>query len=107
MRTPPHSRLRRYAFTLIDIMIVVLIIGILAAIVIPLVSHHVSEAEDAAAVSTHAAVQKAVEVYMSHHGIWPAEITDDLFQGNEPPVMPDGYSLNYDSATGEVALVID
>lgn len=88
-------------------MIVVLIIGILAAIVIPLVSHHVDEAEDAAAVSTHSAVQKAVEVYKSHYGIWPAEITDDLFQGNEPPVMPEGYSLDYDPLTGVVALVVD
>lgn len=94
------------AFTLIDLMIVVAVLGVLAAIVLPLVDHYVDQAADAAAHTTLDQTCKAVELYRTQHGVWPAAITPDLFRGEtQPPQLPNGYALQYDPLTGEVTLV--
>ena len=97
---------RRFrAFTLIDLMIVIVILGVLAAIVLPLVTHHMEEAALTAAESNLASVEKALELYWMQNNAYPAALTDLDFQTNETLTLPTGYSFNYDSATGTVALV--
>jgi len=101
----PRPAERRSGFTLIDLMMVIAILAILAALTLPLVGQHVDKAEQAMAESNLAAAQKAVQVYYTTHGRFPDELTNDLFTQGEPLDMPEGYSLTYDAATGDVTLV--
>ncbi len=92
-------------FTLVDVMIVVVVLGILAAAVLPLVSHYIDDSEDAAAHATLDATRKALEMHRAETGEWPTAITNDLFLHGEPPTLPPGYEFNYDPLTGAIALV--
>jgi type II secretion system protein G len=96
---------RRNGFTLIDLMIVIVILGVLAAIVLPLVSHHVDQAALTSAESNLTAVEKSIELYWMKNNSYPATLDVLTFQTDEALILPDGYSFNYDEVTGVVTLV--
>ncbi len=95
----------RNGFTMIDIMIVIVVIAILAAIVLPLVSHYIDNAEVAAADSNLSSALKAVEMYRLDHGSYPPTLDALEWQTDETLEMPPGYALDYDPVTGQVTLV--
>ncbi len=65
------------AFTLVEVLIVVSILGILAAIVVPQYQTSTSEAKVACLQSNLHAVRKQIELYKIHHnGVLPATIGD-------------------------------
>lgn len=69
-------------FTLVELMIVVSLLGILAALVVPQFSSNASEARESALGTNLAAVRKQIELYRYHHqGQLPAfegETSDDF-----------------------------
>ncbi len=99
------ARTARRAFTLIDVMIVVVILGILASAVVPIVTGHLERAQSTSAIATEAMVRKALDLYFQRHETWPAEITPDLFRPPEPVSLPRGYQLQYVPASGELDLL--
>src|SRR5256885_11853123 len=63
-------------FTLIELMIVVAIIGILAAVAIPAYQDYIARAQVSEAVSLLGAAKTPMAEYISDKGSFPAAITD-------------------------------
>lgn len=100
-----RAGLTQAGFTLIDLMIVIVIMGVLAAIVLPLLGHHVDQAAQTAAQSSFNSVEQALEMYWLKNNGYPATLEDLTFQTDEILILPEGYSITYDPVTGAVALV--
>ncbi len=109
-----HRSTRR-GFTLIEILTVVIILGILAALVVPNMTGFMSDATTSAARSQLSAVRGQLEMYkLRHGGTLPAATggdgTDDLWAamtipdaGQQPllqrePTLPNGYTWLYDGS---------
>ena len=64
-------------FTLIELMIVVAIIGVLAAVAIPKFADLIRKANEAACKGQLGAVRSALSIYYGNmEGVWPSEITE-------------------------------
>jgi prepilin-type N-terminal cleavage/methylation domain-containing protein len=95
----------RRGFTLLDVMIVVVCLGILASVVIPIVTGHLGKAQDSAAKAQYKSVRHGLDLYFQQHHTWPATIAPELFQPPAEVVMPRGWQLSYDASSGELSLV--
>ena len=96
-----RTRSARRGFTLIEILLVVVILGILAAIVVP---HFTNAADDASISSARTQLQSMrsqIELYYSQNGSYPADATwsSDLNSGgyirSSTVSWPAGFSENY------------
>ncbi len=90
-------------FTLIELMIVVAIIGILAAIAIPRFAQLIDKAREAGARGNLGAIRSATAIYYGdNRGQWPCKLNNTGFtgQGNEPfPAYVPGYMARIPKAT--------
>jgi len=69
------------AFTLVEILIVVTIIGILAAVVVPIFQDNVTKAREAAIKDTLRVLRNAIELYaVQHNDVPPGYYNDDPTQ---------------------------
>ena len=75
MRPVVRSR-RLGGFTLVELLIVVIVLAILAAIVVPQFATSTDDAKLAAADSTLANVRAAVDLYYQQHGEYPSALGD-------------------------------
>ena len=80
-RPPPG---RRAAFTLVEIMIVVVIIGLLAALAIPAFQRVQRGAQNNTVVNDFRVFSQAFETYSTQNGAWPGNVG--------PGVVPTGMS---------------
>jgi general secretion pathway protein G len=100
----PTSQLKR-AFTLIEILIVVVILGILAAVVVPQFTNAADDANDAAVRSQLQTMRGQIELYRAQQGSDPDLITNgwsDLKTNNYILVEPTN-SFNSSSSIAATA----
>src|ERR1700758_1584741 len=88
-------------FTLIELMIVVAIIGILAAIAIPAYSDYIIRSKVTELVDAAAACKTSVTEYFQSQGALPADLTTAGCASN--PTKYAG-ALTYTAATGAIAV---
>ena len=97
-----HNR-HRHGFTLIEILAVVVILGILAAAIVPRVLASSQTAKINACRQNKAAIHEAVEIWYFNTGTWPDHYLGDIgadsdyFPDGVPvcPVDQEGYHLNH------------
>lgn len=77
----------RKGMTLIELMIVVSILAILAAIVIPTFSNATDDARATYAVSTMKVLANALERYHAEHDDWPADVSPGSFPSELEPYL--------------------
>ena len=77
----------RNAFTIAELMIVACIIGILAALVVPLVQHQSTEAREAAARDNLRVLRSAIELYAANNSGTPPGYKDN--DRSNPPTGDD------------------
>lgn len=94
---------RRKGFTLIELMIVIAIIGVLAAIAIP----HFGRARDKARLNkcleNSSLLTRMTEIYNAEQGVYPAAVTDLKLNmvGHSIPVCPSGGTYQWVPGTGD------
>lgn len=82
-KTDQSRRNSRAGFTLIEILLVVVIIGMLAGIAAVSVPKHLKKARMSKAAADIASISMAVQSYYMEEGKYPANL-DALVSGNEP-----------------------
>jgi len=75
----------RSAFTLVEVLIVVIVLGILAAAIIPQFTSAADEGRTNSAAMVTKAMMRKVSVLEARDGSFPAAITTDMFDGGALP----------------------
>ena len=75
-------------FSLMELLAVVVILGIIAALVVPRVSTGTDTAKQKTCVHNHTEINITVEQYYLHTGTWPANDLSDI--GADVNYFPDG-----------------
>src|SRR5437879_1104396 len=107
MQMTKLKELSKKGFTLIELMIVVAIIGILAAIAIPKFAELIRKSSEGASKGNLGALRSAMSIYYGDmEGTYPSTIKSLTVGGKYLTVIPTAKAPNYHSdSNGEVVLV--
>jgi len=94
----------RHAFTMVEFVVIIVVIGILAAIVAPKALHAREEATITAAAADLKAIENALALYVSEHGAYPRDVNrrravsvlDPYFKSENPFAKPAPIGGAYD-----------
>ena len=98
---------RRGGFTLIEILIVVVILGILAAIVIPQFTDAAQDANASSARSQLQSIRSQIELHrVQTNGVAPADLAELVVDGyiRAVPTWPTGFTATYPDGNGDLTL---
>lgn len=96
------------AFSIVELMAVVTILGVLAAILVPRVNSHISTGNREACFINRAEIEMQVQLWRRNQGSFPAANLSDIaadasyFPEGLPTCPVDGSAYTIDTATGYV-----
>ncbi len=93
------------SFTLVEILIVVAILGILAAIVLPTFQDHITEAKEAAAKDNLRILRNAIEIYAAQHNNVPPGYINGDTEGDPTYTVYWLQMMDASNAAGQTAAV--
>ena len=82
----------QYAFTLVELLMVVALLGVLAMMSIPLFSDYVNKAKDGATVADLRTIEKSITAYIIETNTLPASLQDVGFSKLDPWQNPYSYT---------------
>jgi type II secretion system protein G len=98
----------RKGLTLIELLIVVIILGALAAIAIPRITTSATSAKQNACTTNVDTLNRSIEMYANDKGSYPASLAtltaDANYFPSGAPTCPFSDSYSYDSTTHRVAI---
>lgn len=100
---------RRTAFSIIELLAVVTLIGILAAVIVPRVTSRVGEVDRRACCMHQAEIELQAQLWRRNQGAFPAASLSDLggkiayFPDGVPTCPVDGTPYTIDTTTGMVS----
>ncbi len=102
------SKRNEEGLTLIELMVVVVILGIIAAIAIPSISSAINSAKVSTTESDLSTLQEALQRYYISNNSYPSQLTDLISSSNGGPYVditfPEndawGHAINYATVTG-------
>ncbi|HUW20938.1 MAG TPA: prepilin-type N-terminal cleavage/methylation domain-containing protein [Sedimentisphaerales bacterium] len=80
-------------FSLVELLIVIAVIGIVAAIVVPQFQDHTVRAKESAAKADLRILRTAIELYAARHGVPPG------YPGNDPSLSPSNHPFTIQMIT--------
>lgn len=99
--------LRKKGFTLVELLVVVLILGALAAIAIPRIIGGATNAKINACKTNVDLVNSQIELYYANEGSWPASLGaltgDPNYFPDGAPACPFGTSYSYSTSTHRIS----
>lgn len=101
MRTKYRSA-RQAGFTLVELLIVVIILGILAAIVLPQFASTTDDAKIGALDTNLSTLRSSIELYYQQHGAYPSAVGDGTNAANSTAAFISQLT-QYSSAAGGVS----
>ena len=91
-----RDRKRAQGFTLVELLIVVIILAILAAIVVPQFATSTDDAKNAALDSTLANMRDVIDLYYAQHSEYPGRLTDGTNPVDNPTTFVQQLALYTD-----------
>ncbi len=82
------KRVKNSAFTLIELLIVIVLLGILAAVVIPAVGNHTEDSKVTATIANVQALQQAAVLAKLATGAWPPDEKARILPSDMEPFLP-------------------
>ncbi|HHX8300228.1 TPA: pilin [Vibrio diabolicus] len=95
---------KQQGFTLIELMIVVAVIGVLAAIAIPQYQNYVAKSELGAGLATITSVRTNVEDYIVTNGSFPDGTTAGQLTTDLGVIQPNNGAITFDDANSNILL---
>lgn len=102
-----HIRIREQGFTLVELLIVVIILAILAAVVVPQFATSTDDAKLAAVDSTLANMRAVLDLYYAQHGEYPSANIDGLGGAVNSPLAFQNQLALYTDGDGDAAVAKD
>jgi type II secretion system protein G len=93
------NRTSRRGFTLVEIMVVVVIIGLLAALAIPAFQRNRRASQNTRAVNDFRVFAQAFEIYNTQNGAWPDSASPGALPSLPTPISDSLRASNWQSAT--------
>ena len=82
VRTLAKGEKKRAGFTLVELMIVIIIVGVLAAAAVPIYTAYVRKARTSEAKATIGSIRSAEEVYFAEHGVFLPFLNETVVAGD-------------------------
>ncbi|MBR9876639.1 MAG: pilin [Vibrionaceae bacterium] len=99
-----NKQKKQQGFTLIELMIVVAVIGVLAAIAIPQYQNYVAKSELGAGLATITSVRTNVEDYIVTNGSFPDGKTAGQLPADLGAINPKNADISFDDSTKNILL---